>query len=363
MPSRRTTLSDFLAEDPRCAGEAGSDLRSLLTDVQAACRLIATAASYGVLARPDLSVDTRATGINFDGDRQHSLDMVANAIMVSACEAGGQLAGMVSEEFDEPYHVADPHPRGRYLLVFDPLDGSSNIEVNVPVGTIFSVLHCPEGIEQPAAADFLQPGTRQVAAGYAIYGHVTMLVLTLGAGVHGFTLDPDTDSFILTHPDIAIPAATREFAVNVSNERFWEPPVRRYVEECLEGVTGPRNADFNMRWIASMVAEVHRILMRGGLFMYPRDLKDPKRQGRLRLLYEANPMAMLVEQAGGAASTGRQRLMEVVPSSIHQRVAVILGSREEVERLDRYHAEHVDGTDNMLFKTPLFQIRSLFRTA
>ena len=362
MPSRRTTLSDFLAKDERCSRQAGSDLRSLLTDVQAACRLIAAAASRGVLARTDLSTDAPAPGVNFDGDRQHSLDMVSNAIMVSCCEASGQLAGLVSEEFDKPYPIADPHTRGRYLLAFDPLDGSSSIEANAPIGTIFSVLCCPDGIEHPTASDFLQPGTRQVAAGYAIYGHATMLVLTLGAGTHGFTLDRDTDSFILTHPDIRIPATTREFAVNVSNERFWEPPVRRYVEECLEGTTGPRHADFNMRWIASMVAEVHRVLMRGGLFMYPRDSRDTHRQGRLRLLYETSPMAMLVEQAGGAASTGRQRLLEVMPTGIHQRVPVILGSREEVERLDRYHLEHANGDDRS-FKTPLFQTRSLFRTA
>ncbi|HEX4365945.1 MAG TPA: class 1 fructose-bisphosphatase, partial [Rhodopila sp.] len=241
-------------------------------------------------------------------------------------------------------------------------DGSSNIDVNVPVGTIFSVLRAPEGMERPTEADFLQPGTEQVAAGYAIYGPVAMIVLTLGAGVHGFTLDREIGAFALTHPAMSIPPAAQEFAVNVSNERFWAPPVRRYVDECIEGVTGPRGKEFNMRWIASMVAEVHRILLRGGLFMYPASSKDPAQPARLRLLYEANPMAMLVEQAGGRASTGLERLLDVIPTGIHQRIPVILGSRDEVDRLDRYHAEYARGEESV-FKAPLFNARSLFRTA
>ena len=245
---------------------------------------------------------------------------------------------MVSEELDQPYDIPDIYPRGRYLLLFDPFDGSSNIDVNMPVGTIFSVLRCPEGVDRPTEQDFLQPGTAQVAAGFAIYGTTTMMMLTLGQGVHGFTIDPEIGAFTLTHPDMKIPETTREFAVNMSNARFWEPPVRRYVEECVKGASGPREADFNMRWIASMVAEVHRILIRGGLFMYPADSKDPGKPGRLRLMYEANPMAMIVEQAGGAASTGRERMLEVTPTGIHQRVPVILGSAKEVERLVAYHA-------------------------
>ena len=358
MPYRRTTLSKFIIDDQRLAANPQPELTSLLNDIQTACKLIAVAASRGSLAK----TDAVATKVNAAGDEQKPLDVVANNIMVATCEWGGQLAGMVSEEMDEPYHIPAQYPRGRYLLVFDPLDGSSNIDVNVPVGTIFSVLRCPDGVEQPAAADFLQPGTAQVAAGYAIYGPVAMLVITLGAGVHGFTLDREIGAFALTHPNMTIPPAAREFAVNVSNERFWEPPVRRYVEECIEGAAGPRGVEFNMRWIASMVAEVHRILMRGGLFMYPSGSKDPAQPARLRLLYEANPMAMIVEQAGGRASTGRERLLDVVPTSIHQRIPVILGSREEVERLDRYHAEHARSEDPV-FKAPLFNARSLFRTA
>ncbi len=358
MPYRRTTLSKFIIDDQRRSANPQPDLTSLLNDIQTACKLVAIAASRGSIG----SLDGVKTQVNAGGDDQKPLDVVANDIMVATCEWGGQLAGMASEEMDEPYSIPALYPRGRYLLVFDPLDGSSNIDINMPVGTIFSVLRCPDGVNEPTTADFLQPGTAQVAAGYAIYGPVAMMVITLGAGVHGFTLDREIGAFILTHPDMSIPPATREFAVNVSNERFWDPPVRRYVEECIQGASGPRGAEFNMRWIASMVAEVHRILVRGGLFMYPRGSKDPNRPARLRLMYEANPMAMIVEQAGGKASTGRERLLDIVPTGIHQRVPVILGSREEVERLDRYHDEYARGEDSV-FTTPLFNARSLFRTA
>jgi fructose-1,6-bisphosphatase I/sedoheptulose-1,7-bisphosphatase/fructose-1,6-bisphosphatase I len=245
------------------------------------------------------------------------------------------------------------------LAVFDPLDGSSNIDVNVSVGSIFSVLRAPED-RSPELSDYLQPGRQQLAAGYALYGPSTMLVLTVGRGTHGFTLDREVGNFILTHPNIQIPADTSEFAINTSNERFWEPPVQRYVAECKAGKTDVRGRDFNMRWIASMVAEVHRILMRGGIFMYPRDMKDPSKPGRLRLMYEANPMGMVVEQAAGIATTGRQRILDVVPEQIHQRIGVILGSRNEVERLERYHQEYDAGTDKA-YSSPLFKERSLFQ--
>jgi fructose-1,6-bisphosphatase len=268
---------------------------------------------------------------------------------------------MVSEEMEEPYAIPAQYPHGRYLLVFDPLDGSSNIDVNLTVGTIFSVLRAPESVTDPAPGDFLQPGTQQVAAGFALYGPSTMIVLTLGDGVHGFTLDPEIGAFTLTHPDMRVPEATCEFAINASNERFWELPVRRYVEECVQGKVGPRGADFNMRWVASLVAEVYRILIRGGLFMYPKDNKSPKETGRLRLLYEANPMAMIMEQAGGAASTGRERILEIQPTSLHQRVPLILGSKTEVELLVKYHKTHDSGAD-ISFESPLFNTRSLFRS-
>jgi fructose-1,6-bisphosphatase I len=240
---------------------------------------------------------------------------------------------------DDIYPIPAQYPRGKYLLVFDPLDGSSNVDVNISVGTIFSILRCPGEGDAPSAQAFMQPGTKQVCAGYALYGSSTMLVLTSGHGVNGFTLDRDIGEFVLTHPNMTIPEDTKEFAINASNQRFWEKPVQRYVEEALAGKTGPRAKDFNMRWVASMVAEVHRILMRGGIFMYPKDTKDPTRAGKLRLLYEANPMSFIVEQAGGASSTGRERILEVQPDGLHQRVPVILGSKNEVETVISYHKE------------------------
>jgi fructose-1,6-bisphosphatase I/sedoheptulose-1,7-bisphosphatase len=245
--------------------------------------------------------------------------------------------------------------------VFDPLDGSSNIDVNVSVGSIFSILRAPTDVidsgRDVVDADFFQPGCKQVAAGYALYGPTTMLVLTVGDGVNGFTLDPNLGEFMLTHPKMLIPVDTQEFAINASNARFWEAPVKRYVDECLAGKTGPRGKDFNMRWIASMVAEAHRILMRGGVFMYPRDTKDPSKPGRLRLLYEANPVGMIMEQAGGRASTGEVPMMAVQPTSLHQRIGFVFGSKNEVERIERYHREPVP----VELSNPLFAERSLFR--
>jgi fructose-1,6-bisphosphatase len=349
----RTTLSKFIIEEQRKL-EGGAELIALVNDIQTACKYIGTAVARGALIEARGSAGTT----NVQGEEQKPLDLIANDIMLKSCEWGGHLAGMVSEEMDAPVSIPAQYPRGRYLLVFDPLDGSSNLDVNVTVGTIFSVLRAPEGVTEPGPADFLQPGTRQVCAGYALYGPAAMIVITLGTGVHGFTLDPEIGAYILTHPDLSIASETQEFAINASNQRFWEPPVRRYVEECIAGRSGARGKDFNMRWIASLVAEVHRILMRGGLFMYPKDTKDPAKPGRLRLLYEANPMAMLIEQAGGKASTGRQRILEIVPAALHQRVPVILGSALEVERIDRYHAEYDRG--EVAFTSPLFQERSLF---
>jgi fructose-1,6-bisphosphatase len=357
MPYRRTTLSKFIIEQQRTLA-GGAELIALVNDIQTACKYIANAVAKGPLAGTRGGAGT----INVQGEEQKPLDLVANDIMLKSCEWGGYLAGMASEELEAPYEIPPEHPRGRYLLVFDPLDGSSNLDVNVTVGTIFSVLRAPEGVTSPTAKDFLQPGTAQVCAGYALYGPSAMIVLTLGTGVYGFTLDPEIGAYMLTHPNLAIPADTQEFAVNTSNQRFWEPPVKRYVEECIAGRSGVRGKDFNMRWIASLVAEVHRILMRGGLFMYPRDTKDPAKPGRLRLLYEASPIAWLVEQAGGAASTGRGRILDVVPTGLHQRVPVILGSRNEVERLARYHAEYDRGEDQP-FSSPLFNERSLYRGA
>jgi len=296
--------------------------------------------------------------LNLHGERQQRLDVLAHEVMVECGQRSGAAAAMVSEEVEGPLLLRDP-ASGPYLLLSDPLDGSSNIDVNVSVGTIFSVLKRPHQLA-PAAADFLQPGRAQVAAGYAIYGPSTMLVLTLGQGTHGFTLDAARGEYTLTHPDLRIADEAQEFAINASNTRFWEAPVQRYVAECQAGAAGVRGRDFNMRWIASLVAEAHRVLMRGGVFLYPRDHKLPVKAGRLRLLYEANPVALLIEQAGGAAGSGRERLLDVQPLELHQRVPLVFGSRHEVERITRYHHEHDSGADKP-YVSPLFNERSLFR--
>ena len=350
----RTTLSKFLIQQLADGNDQGK-LAALLVDVAAAVKAISAMTAKGALGGFLGAIDNT----NVQGEQQKKLDVLANDAMVTACEWGGLVAGLASEELEEPYVIPEGYARGPYLLVFDPLDGSSNTDVNVSVGTIFSVLRHGQSTA-PSTADYLQSGNSQVAAGYAIYGPATMLVLTVGKGTHGFTLDREIGNFILTHPNLAIPEDTSEFAINTSNARFWEPPVHRYVTECQAGKAGERGRDFNMRWIASMVAEVHRILMRGGVFMYPRDTKDASKPGRLRLMYEANPISMLIEQAGGAASTGRRRLMDLAPEQLHQRVPVILGSKNEVLRIERYHIEHEAGHDKP-FVSPLFNERSLFR--
>jgi fructose-1,6-bisphosphatase I / sedoheptulose-1,7-bisphosphatase len=362
MPlSNRQTLTQYLIVQRRRFPQASGDLNALILDVSIACKAIAHAVAFGELGEAAGNVSKlNGGGINVHGEVQKKLDVLSNEMFVRTAEWAGHLAGMASEEMELPYQIPGAYARGKYLLVFDPLDGSSNIDVNVSVGSIFSILRAPQDVVDSGCdvteSHFLQPGASQVAAGYALYGPVTMLVLTVGNGVVGFTLDPNLGEFKLTHPAITVPQDTQEFAINASNSRFWEPPVKRYVDECLAGRTGPRGKDFNMRWIASMVAEAHRILMRGGVFMYPRDSKDSTRSGRLRLLYEANPIGMVMEQAGGRASTGRQPVLAVQPSSLHQRIGLVFGSKNEVERIERYHAEpSADTQDN-----PLFAERSLF---
>ena len=363
MPlSHRWTLTRYLIEERRRFPGASGDLNALILDVSLACKAIARIVSFGELG-DSLGEAPRPAGgeVNVQGETQKPLDVLSNQIFIRMNEWNGHLAGLASEEMEQPAQIPPAYQRGKYLLVFDPLDGSSNIDVNVSVGSIFSILRAPAEVvdsgRDVTEADFLQPGTTQVAAGYAIYGPTTMLVLTVGNGVAGFTLNPNLGEFVLTHPNIRVPADTQEFAINSSNSRFWEPPVKRYVDECLAGKTGPRGKDFNMRWIASMVAEAHRILMRGGVFMYPRDLKDPSKPGRLRLLYEANPVGFVMEQAGGRVSTGRQPLLAVKPTSLHQRIGLIFGSKNEVERIERYH--HEPATKESA--NPLFSERSLFR--
>ncbi len=349
----RTTLSKFLIQQLQAEGK--SDLAALLVDVAAAVKAISAMTAKGDLAGILGSLDTQ----NVQGETQKKLDVLSDKAFINTFQLGGLIAGLASEENDDPITVTDPDKKGPFLAVFDPLDGSSNIDVNVSVGSIFSILEAPKG-RDPVMADYLQPGTKQLAAGYAIYGPSTMLVITVGKGTHGFTLDREVGNFILTHGAIEIPADTSEFAINTSNERFWEPPIQRYVAECKAGKTDIRGRDFNMRWIASMVADVHRILMRGGVFMYPRDTKDVSKPGRLRLMYEANPMSFVIEQAKGLASTGRKRIMEVTPENIHQRIPVVVGSRNEVERIEKYHHEYDTGADQK-YSSPLFGDRSLYR--
>lgn len=359
MPlTNRSTLTQFLIEERRRFPSASGDFNALILDVAIACKAIARAVAFGELGGAMGNHATENGGsINIQGETQKKLDVLSNEVFIRRTDWAGNLAGMASEEMDLPYQIPARYPRGKYLLVFDPLDGSSNIDVNMTVGSIFSVLRGPDTGADVTEADFLQPGARQVAAGYALYGPTTMLVLTVGDGVNGFTLDPNLGEFMLTHPHIQVPVDTQEFAINASNSRFWESPVKRYVDECLAGKTGPRGKDFNMRWIASMVAEAHRILMRGGVFMYPRDTKDPAKPGRLRLLYEANPIGMIMEQAGGRASTGEKPMLDVQPTALHQRIGLVFGSRNEVERIERYHTE--PGRHEMI--NPLFTERSLFR--
>jgi fructose-1,6-bisphosphatase I len=331
----KVTLTRYLVEQQRIDGRINSQLRLLLEVVARACKSISLSVNKGAIG----GVLGSATTENIQGEMQKKLDIIANEVLIEANEWGGHLAAMASEEMDGIYVVPNRYPQGEYLLLFDPLDGSSNIDVNVSIGTIFSVLRKPDGDRGVDVQDFLQVGRAQVAAGYCIYGPQTTLVLTVGDGVAMFTLDREQGSFVLTQDHVQIPTDTKEFAVNMSNMRHWAPPVKRYIDECLEGKEGPRGKDFNMRWIASMVADVHRILTRGGVFLYPWDKREPEKAGKLRLMYEANPMSWLIEQAGGAATNGNDRMLDIVPKSLHERVSVMLGSKNEVERLTAYHRE------------------------
>jgi len=329
----KVSLTRYLIEQQHKNGSIPAQLRLLLEVVARSCKHISHAVNKGALG----GVLGSAESENVQGEVQKKLDIIANEVLIEANEWGGHLAAMASEEMDSIYVVPNRYPQGEYLLLFDPLDGSSNIDVNVSIGTIFSVLKKPEGERGVQESDFLQAGAKQVAAGYCIYGPQTTLVLTVGQGVAMFTLDREQGSFVLTQEDIQIPADTKEFAVNMSNKRHWDAPVTRYIDECLAGKEGPRGKDFNMRWIASMVADVHRILMRGGIFMYPWDKREPDKPGKLRLMYEANPMSWIVEQAGGAATNGRERILDIAPTKLHERVSVMLGSKNEVERVTSYH--------------------------
>jgi fructose-1,6-bisphosphatase I len=334
---KRISLTQYLVEQQRDRGQIPPPLRLLIETVARACKRIAISVNKGALG--DVLGTTDDSSENVQGEVQKKLDVIANEVLIEANVWGGHLAAMASEEMDSIHVVPDRYPQGEYLLLFDPLDGSSNIDVNVSIGTIFSVLRKVTNTRGVSEEDFLQPGRQQAAAGYCVYGPQTTLVLTVGDGVAMFTLDREMGSWVLTEDQVQVPADTKEFAINMSNLRHWAPPVKRYIDECLAGKEGPRGKDFNMRWVASMVADVHRIMTRGGVFLYPWDKREPEKPGKLRLMYEANPMAFLIEQAGGAASNGSQRIMDITPSKLHERVSVILGSKNEVQRAVSYHAE------------------------
>ena len=327
--NNKTTFNQYLIKACRDS-VSGASLANLLINIAECTKKIAALTSKGKL---EISVENGGE-INVQGEIQINLDVLSNELFVSSLKQSGLVSGLVSEELDDACQIDAVGNGNKFLVVFDPLDGSSNVDVNVSVGSIFSIYK-----DNLGSLDFLQIGNTQIAAGYALYGPCTMLVITIGSGVQGFTLDTETQEFVLTHSNIRIPETTSDFSINASNERHWEAPVQRYIDSCKAGVTGVRGRDFNMRWVASMVADVHRILMRGGVYLYPYDNKQPTKAGRLRLLYEANPMSFIVEQAGGKSSTGRKRILDIKPDEIHQRVPVIMGSRLEVSLIELYHSE------------------------
>lgn len=345
MQTGRVTLSQFMNEQQRKIPAATGDLTGLITDIATASKIIANQVGKGALI---------ATG----KDLNRKLEAMANEVMLRAGEGMGHLAAMASEDMED---IAHAHPRGKYLLTFDPLNGSGNLDINFQSGTIFSIMRAPDGKHKAKAEDFLQPGKDLVCAGIIQYGASTRLIITTGHGVDGFTLDREIGEYVLTHPQMTIPQEASTFAINASNEKYWEPPVRRYVQECMAGKDGPRGKDFGMRWVASLVAEAYRILTRGGVFLYPHDERTRQQGGRLGLIYEANPIAFIIEQAGGAAITGRNRILDITPSELHQRAPFIFGSKDEVERIHRYHQEYVEGKDLESYDMPLFSSRSLFR--
>ena len=331
-----TTLTQFILDEQRAHNNATGEFTSVLNDIALACKKIAWLTSKGAL----VGVLGSAGSENVQGEEQKKMDIITNDVMLEALSRG-HTAALASEEMDDMYPIPEGKPRGHYLVTFDPLDGSSNMDVNVSVGTIFSIMHAPAGASNPTAEDFMQPGTKQVAAGYCLYGPSAIMVLTTGNGVSMFTLDKDCGEFLLTRENVMIPEDTKEFAINMSNQRHWEAPMQRYINECLQGKEGVRGKDFNMRWVASMVAEIHRILTRGGIFMYPIDEKMKKsgKTGKLRLMYEANPMSFIIEQAGGMSTTGYTRIMDIAPNELHQRVPVVMGSKNEVALVTQYHTE------------------------
>ena len=334
---RGATLNEFLASHSTAAQTDYEQLSALVRDIATACTQLSHLVRQGELA----GVLGAAGQENVQGEEQKKLDVIANDVFIECTESTGRVAGLASEEMDNHYPIPTQHQRGSYLLTFDPLDGSSNIDVNGATGTIFSITeHASDSA--PSDEDFLQAGNKQVCAGYCLYSSASMLVITFGDGVAGFTLDDNKNEFVLSHPNMQVPASTNEFAINAAYSEYWQAPVKRYIAECVAGKDGPIGKAFNMRWAGSMVGDIHRILCRGGIFMYPLDermIKEGK-QGKLRLLYEANPMGMLIEQAGGLAHTGTQTIMDIEPDNLHQRVPVLMGSKEEVQRVVDYHTDN-----------------------
>ena len=315
------TLEHYLYES-----HASVDLKRLLLEIASICAEISGQIRLGALA----GIHGDAGTGNVQGEKQKKLDVIANELFVQGLSKSKVVCGLASEEVD---HAVDVPGGARLLAAFDPLDGSSNIDVNVSIGSIFSVLPAPAEHRPIQDEDFLLPGSKQLASGYAIYGPSTELVITFGDGVYCFTLDPKRGDWLQTKGPMRIPEETQEFSINASNARHWFPPVQNYINELLAGRTGPRGKDFTMRWIASMVADVHRILCRGGVFLYPADQREPDKPGKLRLLYEANPMALLVSEAGGKSTNGMEDILSIQPTALHQRVAVVTGAREEVDRI------------------------------
>jgi fructose-1,6-bisphosphatase I len=345
MHTGRVTLSQFMNEYQRRITGATGDFTGLITDIATASKVIANVVSNGALIAAGKELNEK-------------LAAMANETMLHAAQSTGHLAAIASEDMEG---ITLAEPRGKYLLTFDPLNGSGNLDINFLTGTIFSILRAPDAKRKPKEEDFLQPGKNLLAAGLVLYGASTRLILTTGHGVDGFTLDREIGEYVLTHPQIKIPAQAATFAINASNEKYWEPPVRRYVHECMQGKDGPRGKDFGMRWVASLVAEANRILTRGGVFLYPLDERTREQGGRLGLLFEASPIAFIIEQAGGAAITGRNPILELTPQSLHQRAPFIFGSKDEVERIHRYHLDYIEGKDVESYDMPLFSTRNLFR--
>jgi len=335
-------FSGWAADRPARLAVAAT-VRALATAAIELAELLGRGALAGTLGR--------STGKKGEGDDQKEIDLLANDSIVEVLR-GAPVASVASEEMDAPLLLDEKAP---LLVAVDPLDGSSNIDADLSIGTIFTVLPALEHNEDPSA--FLQCGVNQLAGGFFLYGPQTVLVVTVGAGTQIFTLDRSTGTFLLTHPKVEIPQRTNEYAINDSNSRHWDDPIRTYIDDCRRGKDGPRGRDFNMRWTGSPVADIYRIVSRGGIYLYPGDKRRGFRDGRLRLIYEANPIAWVIEQAGGVASTGRERLLEVRPASLHQRVPVIAGSRIEVEHAVRLH----DGFQIRGERSPLFSRRGLLR--